>query len=156
MQNIKTFLDAGIYQPADSTSGASNILHVSRSLPSIDPQRPLRFILVDSADQFKPDYWNRVVAVFTTGQLWQFKGYLWQSPPDLFSHALGIYVGWRGEDVPSTVKGWGRGVMAAQIDKYNPNQGAQARWRDREVVEGIWTAIEESMRTKGWGKDLGR
>lgn len=97
-----------------------------------------------------------MVAVFTTGQLWQFKGYLWQSPPDLFSHALGIYVGWRGENVPDTVKGWGRGVMSTQIDKYNGQLGPKARWRDREVVEGIWTAIEEMMRSKGWAKELGR
>ena len=25
------------------------------------------------------------------------------------------------------------------------------RWRDREVVEGIWTAIEEGMKLRGWG-----
>lgn len=111
---------------------------------------------MDSCEGFKPDYWSRVVAVFTTGQTWQFKSYMWSHPPELFSHALGVYVGWRGEDVPGTVKGWGRGVMSTMVDKYNPTQGAQARWRDREVVEGIWTAIEESMRGKGWGKDVGR
>ncbi len=152
MSNIKSFLDNGHYTPPDSTSGV-NILHISRLLPSIDPQRPLRFILVDTPDQFKPDYWSRVVAVFTTGQPWQFKSYKWQSPPDLFTHALGIYVGWRNEDVPSTVRGWGRGVVSTAIDKYNSVQGAQGRWRDREVVEGIWTAIEESMRSRGWSKD---
>lgn len=152
MSNIKSFLDNGYYSSPDSTTGV-NILHVSRSLPSIDPQRPMRFILVDTPDQFKPDYWQRVVAVFTTGQLWQFKSYKWQSPPELFTHALGIYVGWRGEDVPQTVRGWGRGVVSAAIDKYNPAQGVQGRWRDREVVEGLWTAIEESMRSRGWNKD---
>lgn len=155
MSNIKSFLDSGVYIPPDSTSANANILHISRLLPTIDAQRPLRFILVDTPEQFKPDYWSRVVAVFTTGQTWQFKSYKWQSPPDLFSHALGIYVGWRGENTPATVLGWGRGVLPTVIDKYHGQSGAQARWRDREVVEYIWSSIEESMRNKGWNKDGG-
>ncbi|KAG8531743.1 uncharacterized protein KY384_003375 [Bacidia gigantensis] len=155
MSNIKSFLDSGTYVPADSSSTTANILHVSRLLPSIDPQRPFRFILVDTPEQFKPDYWNRVVAVFTTGQTWQFKSYKWQNAPDLFKHSLGIYLGWRGEDIPASVRGWGRGVTSAQVDKWNPAQGVQGRWRDREVVEGIWGRVEESMRSRGWSKDGG-
>ncbi|KAH0555982.1 hypothetical protein GP486_006077, partial [Trichoglossum hirsutum] len=108
MSNIKSFLESGIYVPPDSAlAGSSNtasILHISRMLPSIDATRPLRFILVDTPEQFKPDYWSRVVGVFTTGQTWQFKSYKWQSPSDLFRNVLGIYVGLRGEDVPSSVK----------------------------------------------------
>jgi parafibromin len=159
MSNIKSFLESGIYVPPDSAlAGSSNtasILHISRMLPSIDASRPLRFILVDTPEQFKPDYWSRVVGVFTTGQTWQFKSYKWQSPSDLFRNALGIYVGWRGEEVPSSVKGWGRGVMSTAVEKWNNHSGVQGRWRDREVVEGIWGNIEESMKSRGWGKDVG-
>lgn len=158
MSNIKSFLESGKYIPPDSnlagSSASANILHISRTLKSIDNLRPFRFILVDTPEQFKPDYWNRVVAVFTTGQTWQFKSYKWQNAPDLFKNALGIYVGWRGEDVPATVKGWGRGVTSAQVDKWNPQQGTTGRWRDIEIVEGIWGRIEESMRSRGW-KDGG-
>ncbi|KAI9670947.1 MAG: accessory factor associated with RNA polymerase II [Alyxoria varia] len=157
MTNIKSFLEDGVYTPPDPTAARPNMLYTTRRLPSIDPQRPLRFALVESAERFKPDDWQRLVAVFTTGQAWQFKQYHWSSPPELFSHALGIYVGWRGEDLMSKprqqVEEWGRGVMKAQIEKHNPDQPVQARWRDREVVEGIWTAIEESMRAKGFNKD---
>lgn len=64
-------------------------------------------------------------------------------------------MGWRGEQPPETVKGWGRGVLAAQIDKYNIGVGAASRWRDREVVEGIWKSIEDNMRSKGWRRDSG-
>ncbi|KAF2725718.1 CDC73-domain-containing protein [Polychaeton citri CBS 116435] len=150
MQNIKSFLSDGLYTPAETNSTGSNILHLTRLMPNIDPTRPLRFILVDSPDQFRPDYWNRVVAVFTTGQTWQFKNYKWQQPAELFSHAVGVYVGWKGEIVPDTVKGWGRGVLSVTIDK-----GTQ-RWRDREVVEEIWSAIEARMRAMGWGKEVRR
>jgi parafibromin len=146
MPNIKSFLAEGIYTSPDTSTSGINILRLQRVLPSIS-SHPLLFTLVDSPDNFRPDYWNRVVAVFTTGQTWQFKNYKWQNPAELFAHALGVYVGWRGEVVPDTVKGWGRGVLTVQIDK-----GTQ-RWRDREVVEDIWSAIESRMKAQGWGKD---
>ncbi|KAI9804498.1 MAG: hypothetical protein M1825_001397 [Sarcosagium campestre] len=163
MSNVKSFLGEGKYIPPDSSlagsSSSANLLHISRLLPSIDPTRPIRFILVDTPEQFKPDYWNRVVAVFTTGQTWQFKSYRWQHAPDLFRQALGIYIGWKGEEVPSTVKGWGRGVMRTAVEKWNNNIASSARadlrWRDTEVVESIWGQIEEAMRSRGWGKDSG-
>ncbi|KAK2746680.1 accessory factor associated with RNA polymerase II [Myotisia sp. PD_48] len=183
MSNIKGFLEEGIYIPPDhpslSKSTGSNLLHLSRTLQTIPDasrpsstvasgrsgsagsggRKPTLFILVDSTADFKPDYWNRVVAVFTTGQTWQFKSYKWSSPPELFNHATGIYVGWRGEEVPREVKGWGRGVRSFAVDRWDeksvgPSGGnaASARWRDRGVVEGIWSAIEEGMRARGWGK----
>ncbi|KXL46761.1 hypothetical protein M433DRAFT_153423 [Acidomyces richmondensis BFW] len=150
MPNIKSFLEGGVYTDPTAAAAAStgaNILHLTRTLPSISATKPLRFILVDDPSAFRPDYWDRLVAVFTTGQTWQFKNYKWQQPGELFSHALGVYVGWKGEVVPETVKGWGRGVMVAQIDK-----GTQ-RWRDREVVEEIWRGIEGRMRAMGWGRE---
>ncbi|KAH9826153.1 RNA pol II accessory factor, Cdc73 family, C-terminal [Teratosphaeria destructans] len=146
MPNIKSFLEEGIYTTPDTGSSA-NLLHLTRTLPSISPQKPIRFILVDDPSSFRPDYWDRLVAVFTTGQTWQFKNYKWQQPAELFSHALGIYVGWKGEVIPDTVRGWGRGVMVAQIDK------GGARWRDKEVVEELWRGIEARMKGMGWGKE---
>lgn len=124
------------------------------STGSHHPTRLTRFVVVDSTANFKPEYWQRLVAVFTTGQTWQFKTYKWSSPPELFKHATGIYVGWRGEDIPREVKGWGRGVRSFAVERWDEKGGAQGagRWRDREVVEGIWTAIEEGMRQRGWGQ----
>jgi parafibromin len=150
MPNAKSFLQEGLYQPPESASSTgTNILHLTRTLPSID-SKPMRFIMVDSPDQFRPDYWNRVVAVFTTGQAWQFKNYKWQAPAELFSHVQGVYVGWKGEMIPDAVKGWGRGVLSVQLDK---GSGQAQRWRDREVVEEVWSGIEQRMKSLGWGKE---
>jgi parafibromin len=159
MSNIKSFLENGIYIPAESSSSTSSssasILHISRLLPTIDTTRPIRFIIVDTPEQFKPEYWSRVVAVFTTGQVWQFKSYKWQQPTELFRNTLGVYVGWRGDVLPETIRGWGRGVLSVQVEKWNAGAGTSSRWRDREVVEGIWKAVEDGMRTKGWRRDSG-
>lgn len=159
MTNIKSFLESGIYTPPDSSmatsSSSASMLHIVRLIPSVDSMRPIRFIIVDSPAQFKPEYWDRVAAVFTTGQAWQFKNYKWQNPVDLFRHTMGIYAGWRGEQLPESVKGWGRGVMSVSLDKWTPNAGPSARWRDREIVESIWKGIEQNMKSKGWTRDSG-
>ncbi|KAL4931294.1 CDC73 C-terminal domain-containing protein [Aspergillus undulatus] len=172
MSNVRSFLGDGVFVPPDHpshgmASATNNILYIHRPLGIADPtsssravtagsqshRKPTRFILVDSTANFKPDYWQRLVAVFTTGQTWQFKSYKWSSPPELFKHASGIYVGWRGEDVPREVRGWGRGVRSFGVERWDEKGGVNGagRWRDREVVEGIWTAIEEGMKLRGWG-----
>jgi parafibromin len=159
MSNIRSFLESGVYTPPEpsisTSSSSASILNLSRVLPSVDPVRPIRFIIVDTPEQFKPAYWSRVVAVFTTGQTWQFKSYKWSQPTELFRNTLGIYVGWRGEPPPDTVKSWGRGVLTTGLEKWNATAGSAARWRDREIVEAIWKGIEDNMRHKGWTKDVG-
>ena len=157
MSNIKSFLEGGRYTPSDSSSTAT--MHfLTRTMKDIDPARPLRFILVEGPEHFKPDYWSRVVAVFTTGQAWQFKSYKWNTPGELFKHVQGIYVGWRGEPLPQGVKDWGHRVLNCNIDKWTDPAvpGADVnRFRDREVAETIWKTIEYNMRQKGWKRDSG-
>ena len=134
-----------------------NILHVTRSMPSLS-QKPYRFILVDSPDQFKPEYWSRVVAVFTTGQTWQFRGYKWREPQQLFENVLGIFVGEKGQPLPNEIKGWGSAVKRFEVDRWDERghgsnvdseQRANQRWRDRETVEELWRGIEGYMRSRG-------
>jgi len=155
MSNIKSFLEQGRYTPPDNTSTAT-MLHLVRTMREVDPARPMRFVLVEGSEQFKPEYWNRVVAVFTTGQTWQFKNYRWPQAQELFRHVLGVYVGWKGEQPPAAVRDWDHRVLTYQVEKWrDPGApGAEAsRWRDREVVESIWKAIEGNMRAKGWKRD---
>lgn len=147
MANIKPFLESGVFSPSTTASGPHpQIHHVSRLLPSIHPTTPFRFIIVDSPEKFKPDYWDRVVAVFTTGQGWQFRGYKWSNPVELFREVRGYYVGWEGEKTPDVVKGWGAGVRCYNVERAR-------RFRDREVCEKIWEGIEVWMRGKGWGQN---
>jgi parafibromin len=160
MTNIKSFLEGGKYVPSDSltasSSSSANMLHVNRVMKDLDPNRPIRFILVENTEQFKSDTWNRVVAVFTTGQSWQFKNYKWSNAHELFRHVLGIYVGWRNEPPPETVQAWGHRIMSVGVERWKnvgPNAVDSSRWRDRELVEHIWKAVETNMRNKGWRRD---
>jgi parafibromin len=151
MGNVKQFLDDGVFTPADTTTTAStNMVRVQRVMPSISSS-PITFILVDSTTSFKPTYWSRVVAIFTTGQTWQFKSYKYPNPAELFSHFPGVYVGWSNEEPPENVLNLGRGVLPVKVDKWTGTE--KGRWRDREVVERIWGRIEEGMRRGAWTKD---
>ncbi|CAO0803700.1 unnamed protein product [Mucor circinelloides] len=46
--------------------------------------------IVDSVSQFKQTDWDRVCCVFVAGQLWQFKGWKWEKPVELFSNGKDI------------------------------------------------------------------
>ncbi|GKU05514.1 cell division control protein 73 [Fusarium langsethiae] len=153
LSNVRSFLEDGKFVPTDASGTTATMLHVQRLVPSIDPNRPMRFILVEGSEAFKPEYWNRIVAVLTTGQTWQFKNYKWSDPNELFKHTLGIYVGWRGEVAPDNIRGWGHRVLSTGIDRWRGEGHDTSRFRDKEIVEQIWRAIEENMRYRGWKKD---
>ncbi|KAL5594715.1 hypothetical protein BROUX41_001630 [Berkeleyomyces rouxiae] len=159
MANARAFLEEGRFEHADGPGTGSTILHVTRMMRSIDPSRPIRFILVESTEHFKPEYWNRLVAVFTTGQAWQFRSYKWPNPIELFRHVLGVYVGWRGDTVPETVRTWSsQKFITAAVDRWRgdasgTSMAETSKVRDAETVELIWKDIEENMRTKGWRRD---
>lgn len=153
MSNARSFLEDGKFVPPDTGAAASTMLHVQRTIRGIDPNRPLRFALLEGSEQLKPEYWNRVVAVFTTGQTWQFKNYKWSAPDELFKHVPGVYIGWRGDQPPDNVRGWGHRVLSIGVERWRGEGHDASRFRDKEVVEQIWRAIENNMRNKGWRRD---
>jgi parafibromin len=96
--NVKSLLEEGLFiDPTEArmaangqSEGMVTISHRS-TLTQHDPNaKPIRFLVVDNADALSrlggsgQDVWNRVVAVFTTGQTWQFKAYRWSEARELF------------------------------------------------------------------------
>ncbi|ODV88997.1 hypothetical protein CANCADRAFT_32395 [Tortispora caseinolytica NRRL Y-17796] len=140
MSNIKDFLSNGRFEPP-SASSDSNFLFINRTSPRLG--RTVRFAFVDSTERFKPDYWDRVVAVFTTGQAWQFKSYKWSNPNDLFQKVKGFYVSYANDNAPAATKSWN--IEKVSIDRTH-------RFRDREISEHIWDSIEKWMLAHGWAR----
>ncbi|KAK9317444.1 RNA pol II accessory factor, Cdc73 family-domain-containing protein [Lipomyces starkeyi] len=138
MSNIKDFLERGTYVTAPPSASAVNIQMINRTSNRLGQ---VRFVVVDSCERFKPDYWDRVVAVFTTGQAWQFKLYKWHNPHELFQRVKGFCVTFSGDPVPESARAWN--VDIVQIDKVH-------RFRDRETVEGLWDVLEKWMEARGW------
>lgn len=138
MSNVKDFLETGVFNPTPSSVGAANVQRISHASPRLGN---LRFFVTDSVERFKPDYWNRVVAVFVTGQAWQLKPYQWSDPNVLFQRVLGFALLFKGDPIPPTLAQWNVTVETVERSQ---------RFRDREVVQRIWDRIEQSMVVRGW------
>ncbi|GMM57089.1 Cdc73 protein [Maudiozyma humilis] len=140
--NIKEFLEHSKYiNPRDVTvTKEDDLVTIEKKFDNIS--RPLRFLVVNNTRMFtKPEYWDRVVAVFTTGHTWQFANYQWNTPQDLFQHCNGYYFHFNGEDVPQHVQQWN--VQRIALDKHQ-------RFKDVEVVRFFWTNLEKSLIARGY------
>lgn len=143
MNNVKLFLQDGKFvDPRDIKEGANlNMVQVIRQSKKFG--KKIKFVVVSNVEKFfvKPEYWDRVVAVFTTGQEWQFKNYKINQPNLLFQKVKGFYVNYSGDVIPNNIKNWN--VQVISLDR---NQ----RFKDRQVSEFLWESIERFMMSRGY------
>ncbi|CAI4047099.1 Cdc73p SKDI_12G4420 [Saccharomyces kudriavzevii IFO 1802] len=139
--NIKQFLvDSKYMNPRDLPSAPNGLVNIEKKFERIS--RPIRFIVVDNTRMFtKPEYWDRVVAVFTTGHTWQFNNYQWNSPQELFQRCKGYYFHFAGDSVPQHVQQWN--VEKVELDK-------NKRFKDVEVVRYFWHSLEKELISRGY------
>ncbi|KAE8249206.1 hypothetical protein A4X13_0g5300 [Tilletia indica] len=137
-----------------STAGAGGGA-ANGSAPGGSSARKMRILVVDNADALQrlggsssaragsgskdagadpsDDVWNRVVAVFTTGQLWQFKSYKYKEPRELFKHAMGVHVRYSNETLIPIINDWN--ITQLQIE---PSK----RHTDKQLVGHFWRTLE--------------
>lgn len=141
MANIKQFLENSQYiYPRELPGSHSDLVTVEKSLDRLS--KPVRFLIVNNTRMFtKPEYWDRVVAVFTMGHTWQFNNYQWNTPAELFQHCKGYYFHFAGDAVPRHVQQWN--VQRVELDK-------SKRFRDVEVARFFWSSIERELLTRGY------
>lgn len=141
MGNIKGFLEEGKFQDPNECNNNVDLLHIKRESKRFN--KIIKFVVVKNVEKFfvKPEYWERVIAVFTTGQEWQFKKYKLNDPNELFQKVKGFYVNYNGDIVPNNIKNWN--VEVISLDR---NQ----RFRDRQISELMWESIERFMVVKGY------
>lgn len=142
MSNIKQFLqDSNYINPRElSISMGTDLITIEKKFNKIN--RPIKFIVVNNTRMFtKPEYWDRVVAVFTTGHEWQFNNYQWSKPQDLFKRCKGYYFHFNTDEVPKNVKQWN--VEPIPVDK-------NVRFRDLEIVRSFWLSLESELISRGF------
>lgn len=141
MSNIKQFLqDSQYYNPRELSASQSDPILVEKKLDRF--AKPIRFIVVNNTRMFtKPEYWDRVVAVFTMGHAWQFNNYQWNTPQELFQHCKGYYFHFTGDAVPQHVQQWN--VQQVEIDK-------SKRFKDIEVARFFWNSLEKELAARGF------
>lgn len=153
MFNIKQFLEEGIFVPPEEARqrarGVADLVVSITSRGGVGQAGQgvgigRRILVVDSAEAVTrlggssasapgTDPWNRVIAVFTTGQAWQFKTYRWSDPRELFKNVMGCYVRWHNEPQNPNIRDWN--VVELQVDR-------NKRHTDKQVVSHFWRQLE--------------
>lgn len=146
MHNVKKFLEDGVFVPpevaARETGGPAPELLSLAHKSKLQAGKTLRFVVVENTDKFKPDYWDRLLVVFTTGQAWQFKAYAqsFSDPRSLFQKTKGVLVRYRDEPSNQAEKDWN--IQGIQVDR-------NSRYNDRVTVSSFWDSVERWIEEKG-------
>lgn len=150
MWNVKDFLQLGVYTPSQvkqAEPGAKKEEELVVQHQSVlDPTKNASFLVVDSVTKIQPQDWSRVIAVFTTGQAWQFNGWPYPHPTQCFDHACPFYLGYDDEPLPPKIQEWR--VNRLLVSKHK-------RYADRSVATEFWRAVATFVQaSKDKGKHL--
>lgn len=139
--NIRQFLEESKYiHPRDLPAAQSDLTTTVKKFDRFS--KPIKFLIVNNTRLFtKPEYWDRVVAVFTTGHTWQFNNYQWSNPAELFQRCKGYYFHFSGDIVPKHVDQWN--VQKVELDK-------NKRFKDIEVLRYFWNTMEKELVARGY------
>jgi len=108
MYNVRKFLEDKQYlEPQECRKlGVKKESKILITRKRSDGKGSLKYYVVDSVDRFRPQDWDKVVAVFTCGATWQFKGWKWTNPTELFSKIRGFYLQYQDDVLKEPVKEW--------------------------------------------------
>ncbi|KAH3685051.1 hypothetical protein WICPIJ_003988 [Wickerhamomyces pijperi] len=122
------------------TATDANLKNITHTFPKLGP---LKIHITDSTSMFtRSEHWDRVVAVVTTGQEWQFKPYKWSTGVELFRHVKGFYFQYEGDKIPENVKNWGN-VDVVGVERLR-------RFKDSESAGKFWDSLEKVLISKGY------
>lgn len=140
MYNVKKFLEEKKYiEPQECRKqGVKKEAKISikRERPN---GRSKEYFVVDSVDKFRDQDWENVVAIFTCGAAWQFKGWKWSNPTELFSKIRGFYLQYQDDILKEPVKEWN--VKVLKVEKYK-------RHHDIQTVLEFWNELDRYMRDR--------
>eukprot|EP01029_Cantina_marsupialis_P031107 TRINITY_DN8761_c0_g1_i1.p1 TRINITY_DN8761_c0_g1~~TRINITY_DN8761_c0_g1_i1.p1 ORF type:complete len:370 (+),score=98.65 TRINITY_DN8761_c0_g1_i1:98-1207(+) len=137
--NVQHFLEKGTYTEKMDTflKESDRVVVVKKTLPI--SKQEVEFKIVDKVDKLASRDWDRVVAVFVQGKLWQFRNWKWKTPVEIFSQAAGFHIRFSHQDANPVVSQWN----VHQIQLSN-----SSRVMDNIAVREIWTRIENFMNQK--------
>jgi parafibromin len=141
LYNAKEFFEDSVWispvEKKESGAKKEKSIVISHSLRDGDP--PTYFTILDTTVQLSHKDWLDVVAVFALGNTWQFKGWHWNTPVDLFSNVSGFYLTFDDEIIPDTIKSWNVYVISVNRRK---------RHLDKIAANTFWDHIKLSLLRK--------
>jgi parafibromin len=107
MLNVQDFLIKGEFITVEDKRKTSTQRARELFLPrKIDDNHTIVYRVLDDPTKLKDAEWNHVVAVFATGQSWQFKGWKYPTPVSLFQNVLGVHVCLDSAAVDANIQSW--------------------------------------------------
>ncbi|KAG0467040.1 hypothetical protein HPP92_018620 [Vanilla planifolia] len=143
--NVKEFLEDGVFVPSDvkvkAMRGAPKPDCVTVQKKLSRDRVVAAYEVRDKPSAFKPDDWERVVAVFVLGKEWQFKDWPFKDHVEIFNKIIGFYVRFEDDSVESAkiVKQWNVKIISISKNK---------RHQDRAAALEVWDRLEDFMRSR--------
>ena len=97
---------------------------------------PITLRVTNNPSRLSKDDWPCVVAAFVQGQTWQFKGWPWTSPAEIFNNVRGFYLKWDDQATDKNVAKWNVQVIELSRNK---------RHLDKAAVLKFWNSIEQDV-----------
>jgi parafibromin len=97
------------------------------------------YAILDSVEQLRPNDWDRVVCAFVTGAAWQFKGWVWSKPFDIFQHVKGFHLKYSIDHKPDTIMSWN--ITTIDIHPHK-------RHMDKAIVLDFWNQVDAFVLSK--------
>ena len=102
----------------------------------------IEYIICDDPKEFTEHHWQRVVAVFASGQPWQFKGWKYSNPVELFQLFLGAHLMLDDRAIEPNIKSWSCKVL--KINKFK-------RHLDTAACNEFWVMLDKFTKlNKPW------
>ena len=95
--------------------------------------------LIDNPQRLRPEDWKRIVAVVVQGAEWQFKGWKWSDPLELFSKCLGFHFKYDDTKAEENVLKWNVHLL---------NVSKSKRHLDKTVAVEFWDFVDKSLLAK--------
>ncbi|CAH1999441.1 unnamed protein product [Acanthoscelides obtectus] len=92
--------------------------------------------VVDNPAKLSPSDWDRVVAVFVMGPAWQFKGYPWDTPVEIFDKIAAFHLKYDEMKMDPNVEKWA--VTVIQLSRTK-------RHLDRAALMVFWEKLDKHI-----------
>ncbi|KAI9202863.1 RNA pol II accessory factor, Cdc73 family-domain-containing protein [Polychytrium aggregatum] len=140
LYNAPQFLRDSVFQPSEEIRQAAKQkpLPVTIERPNTATRTgPKSFQITDSPERLTAEEWDNVVAVFATGQAWQFSRWKYNQPVDLFSKVKGFALKY-ADDPKNPCANWNVEVL---------NIHKSRRHLDAQSVYDFWSHLDEWIAT---------
>ena len=109
LANAADLLEKGQWAPArrqDRGDANKRVLFKHKTLNDDGAEVESQFEICCDTSRFTKNEWDRVIAIFTNGKEWEFKGWKLGDTATMFNRVSGFYVAFKGDTVPVTITNW--------------------------------------------------